>query len=82
MTHLWVVAIVGNRGSRERAEKLGAIVVPGGKAKISDSISCRCMYHATACVWKAPVYTLPHDFSLASPPPASIASGTVPYSSA
>ena len=52
--------------------------MPGGKAKISESISCRCMYHATACVWKAPVYTVPHDFSFASPPPASIASGTVP----
>ena len=36
MTHLRVVAIVGKRGSRDRAEKLGAIVVPGGKAKISD----------------------------------------------
>src|SRR4051812_43533636 len=50
MTHLWVLAIVGKRGSRDRDEKLGAMVVPGGKAKISASISCRCMYHATACV--------------------------------
>ena len=78
MTHFRVLAIVGKRGSRDRDEKLGAIVVPGGKAKISESISCRCMYHATACVWKAPVYTVPHDFSFASPPPAAIASGTVP----
>ena len=36
MTHLRVRAIAGKRGSRDRAEKLGAIVVPGGKAKISD----------------------------------------------
>ena len=78
MTHLRVFAIVGKRGSRDRDEKDGAMVVPGGKAKISDSISCRCMYHATACVWKAPVYTAPHDLSFASPPPAAIASGTVP----
>jgi hypothetical protein len=30
MTHLRVVAIVGKRGSRDKDEKLGAIVVPGG----------------------------------------------------
>ena len=68
MTHFRVLAIVGKRGSRDRDEKLGAIVLPGGKAKISDSISCRCMYHATACVWKAPVYTGPHDFSVRNAP--------------
>ncbi len=54
------------------------MVEPGGKAKISESISCKCMYHATACVWKAPVYTVPQDFSFSSPPAAVIASGIVP----
>src|SRR3954471_11036803 len=32
MPHLRVFAIVGKRGSRDKEEKLGAIVVPGGKA--------------------------------------------------
>ena len=56
------LAGLGDRGEAGVAGQGGEIRRdrrPGGKAKISDSISCRCMYHATACVWKAPVYTAP-----------------------
>ena len=53
-------ARVAGQGARSWA----AIVVPGREGEdLGRRISCRCMYHATACVWKAPVYTVPQRFS-------------------